>query len=87
MVVAQTKYKLTNPSHYSGSEVYKHHKEELTGLTDDPELDITLLSPEHPSPGIVGLEEVVHPVQLRLVEVGVVEKPLPVSGQKAGLLH
>ena len=67
--------------------MYKHHKEKLAELTGDTELYIALLSPEHPSPGIVGLEEVVHSVQLSLVEVGVVEEPLPVSGQKAGLLH
>ena len=50
-------------------------------------LTILLFSPEHPSPGIVSLEEVVHPVQLRLVKVCVVEEPLPVPGQKARLLH
>ena len=45
------------------------------------------MSPEHPSPGIVGLEEVVHPVQLRLVEVGVVEEPLLIPNQESSLLH
>ena len=50
-------------------------------------LTIVLFSPEHSSPRIVSLEEVVHSVQLRLVKVGVAEEPFPVPGQKPGLLH
>ena len=33
------------------------------------------LAPEHPAPGIVGLEDHVEPVQLHLGEVRVVEQP------------
>ena len=36
------------------------------------------LAPKHPSPGVVGLEYGVQPVQLHLAELRVVEEPPPV---------
>ena len=40
------------------------------------------LAPEHPAPGVVLLEQLVQPVQLRLGELCVVEQPRLVFGQE-----